>query len=69
MIIYIFRMDNKNASVGVEGMDEARTQMQEVKQVLLITKINKTNKNYPVGEKQTGRLADWPTGWTGQGRT
>ncbi len=30
--------------------------MQEVKKVLLITKINKTNKNYPVGEKQTGRL-------------
>jgi len=21
--------------------------------------INKTNKNYPVGEKQTDRLADW----------
>ncbi len=39
-------------------MDEARTQMQEVKRVLLITTIN---KNYPVGEKQTG--------WTGQGRT
>ncbi len=39
-------------------MDEARTQMQEVKRVLLITMINKTNKNYPVGEKQTG--------WTGQ---
>ncbi len=47
--------------------------MQEVKQVLLIIKINKTNRNYPVGEKQTGRLAgldkaglDW-TGldWTG----
>ncbi len=33
-------------------MDEARTQMQEVKGVLLITTIN---KNYPVGEKQT----DW----------
>ncbi len=39
--------------------------MQEVKQVLLITKINKTNKNYPVGEKQTGRLADW-LDWTRQ---
>ncbi len=40
--------------VRVEGMDEARTQMQEVKRELLITMINKTNKNYPVGEKQTG---------------
>ncbi len=49
-------------------MDEARTQMQEVKQVLLITKINKTNKNYPVGEKQTGRLAGLDKAgldWTG----
>ncbi len=48
----------RSESVRVEGMDEARTQMQEVKRVLLITTIN---KNYPVGEKQTG--------WTGQGRT
>ncbi len=50
------------------GMDEARTQMQEVKRVLLITMINKTNKNYPIGEKQTSRLADW-LDWTRQGRT
>ncbi len=42
--------------------------MQEVKQVLLITKINKTNKNYPVGEKQIGRLAGLDKAgldWTG----
>ncbi len=45
-------------------MDEVRTQMQEVKRVLLITTINKTNKNYPVGEKQTGWTGQ---GWTGQG--
>ncbi len=28
--------------------------MQEENHVFLITMINKTNKNYPVGEKQTG---------------
>ncbi len=44
-------------NVRVEGMDEARTQMQAVKRVLLITTINKTNKNYLVGEKLTG--LDW----------
>ncbi len=30
--------------------------MQEENTFFLITMINKTNKNYPVGEKQTGRL-------------
>ncbi len=38
------------------------------KRVFLITytkyKINKTNKNYPVGEKQTGRLDKAGQGWT-----
>jgi len=36
-------------------MDEARTQLQEVKQRFIINNINKTNKNYPVGEKQAGQ--------------
>ncbi len=44
-------------------MDEARTQMQEVKG-LLFRIIKQTNKNYPVGEKQTGWLDK-----AGQGRT
>ncbi len=38
---------------------KARTQMQEGKGIF--NNINETNKNYPVGEKQTG--------WTGQDRT
>ncbi len=38
----------------------ARTQFQEEKGFIL-HKIKQTNKNYPIGEKQTG--------WTGQGRT
>ncbi len=37
-----------------------RTQMQEGKGICINNNINKTNKNYPVGEKQTG--------WTRQGR-
>ncbi len=45
------------------GMDEARTQMQEVNG-LLFRIIKQTNKNYPVGEKQTGWLDK-----AGQGRT
>ncbi len=47
-------------------MDEARTQLQEEK-YLFYTKIKQTNKNFPVGEKQTGRLAglDW-LDWTRQ---
>ncbi len=48
--------------------------MQEVKG-LLLTKNKQTNKNYPVGEKQTGwiagkaRLDRAGQGWTGQGWT
>ncbi len=42
-------------------MDEARTQMQEVKG-LLFRIIKQTNKNYPVGEKQTGWLAGQGSG-------
>jgi len=38
---------------------KARTQMQEGKGIF--NNINETNKNYPVGEKQTG--------WTRQDRT
>ncbi len=34
--------------------------MQEGKGIFINNNINKTNKNYPVGEKQTG--------WTRQGR-
>ncbi len=39
----------------VEGMDEARTQMLEENRLLLTKK--QTNRNYPVGGKQTGWLA------------
>jgi len=49
-------------------MDEARTQMQEENKFFLIM-INKTNKNYPVGEKQTGRLDKARQGKAGQGWT
>ncbi len=42
--------------------------MQEVKG-LLFRKIKQTNKNYPVGEKQTGWLDKAGQGWTGQGWT
>ncbi len=38
----------------------ARTQMQEGKGIFINNNINKANKNYPVGEKQTG--------WSRQGR-
>ncbi len=45
----------------------ARTQLQKEIDFLLIIK-NKTNKNNPVGEKQTGRLDKAGQGWTRQGR-
>ncbi len=67
----LHRLFGTTEGVKVEGMDEARTQMQEVKRILLITTINKTN--YPIGEKQTdwtGHKAGLDTrqDWT-QGRT
>ncbi len=37
-------------------MDESEDPNAGGKRVSLITMINKSNKNYPVGEKQTGRL-------------
>ncbi len=37
-------------------MDESEDPIAGGKRIYLITMINKTNKNYPVGEKQTGRL-------------
>ncbi len=39
----------------------ARTQLQEVTQRFIKNNINKTNKNYPVGEKQAGQGIQQPT--------
>ncbi len=49
----------------------ARTQMQEGKGIFINNNINKANKNYPVGEKQTGwsRQGRAGQGRTGQGRS
>ncbi len=41
----------------VPGMDESEDPIAGRKKDLFYTKIKQTNKNYPVGEKQTGRLA------------
>ncbi len=50
-------------------MDEARTQLLEENR-LLLTKTKQTNRNYPVGEKQTGWLAGKAgLDKAGQGRT
>ncbi len=49
-----------------EGMDEARTQLQEVKGLFIHKKTKQTNKNYPVGEKQTGWLDKAGQGKAGQ---
>ncbi len=57
--------ETKGTNVRVEGMDEARTQLLEENR-LLIRIIKQTNKNYPVGEKQTGWLDKAGQGWTGQ---
>ncbi len=58
---------SKKQCVRVEGMDEARTQLQEVKGLFIHKKTKQTNKNYPVGEKQTGWLGWAGQGWAGQG--
>ncbi len=42
--------------------------MQEENKFFFITMINKTNKNYPVGEKQTGRLDKARQGKARQGK-
>ncbi len=52
---------------GTGKWKRARTQLQKEMGFLLIIK-NKTNKNNPVGEKQTGRLDKAGQGRTGQGR-
>ncbi len=49
-------------------MDESEDPIAGGKRIYLITMINKTNKNYPVGEKQTGRLDKVRQGRAGQGR-
>ncbi len=53
---------------GIGEGKRTRTQMQEVKG-LLFRIIKQTNKNYPVGEKQTGWLDKAGQGRTRQGRT
>ncbi len=55
--------ETSSALSGIGEGKRTRTQMQEVKG-LLFRIIKQTNKNYPVGEKQTGWLDK-----AGQGRT
>ncbi len=55
--------ESRNILSRLRGWKRTRTQMQEVKG-LLFRIIKQTNKNYPVGEKQTGWLDK-----AGQGRT